>query len=501
MLRVLSVIVIAITPLLNGCAAFYHPANDQAAQAAAKSFNDAALGHSLEAERALLLKHQADRQNLVKRSQLALRDATLALVLDGGSPEYTWGFLRSASENRMVALRGKPQALPAGCHPTLKDARRFEMTEAEKAAIGAAQIALFTAGKADKVAPSCKSLPTAIAAGSGPGYAGLVAGYDAQCRVVIQAQACVAALEGNGGEIGALAAQVAAMTEKKAAIAQQLKSIKNQVADLIAQADAAKGTEGAAADVAAQIAALISRMEKTVPSDEDLAKVPALSRLADDGRMAALEQKKEILDSYLLALKGTAGTAPSLPVHRTQLVSALVNRATAQAPPPTVGIMMQADFYRQQIAAAQLRSVRSDEAIRILQRRRDALVAELSYLQETLTYLDAAKAACDVKSPFFNSLASGSLKQCSNTAARALMAFTASWTLGRAPAEQASYMLIDQDELAALDESETALRQSEAVLRVAFDEVAKRHAAGIKTEDIASLWQALGITAIAVRVK
>lgn len=207
------------------------------------------------------------------------------------------------------------------------------------------------------------------------------------------------------------------------------------------------------------------------------------------------------MDSYLLALKGTAAADASLPVHRTQLVSTLVNRSTTKPPPPTVGIMMQADFYRQQIGAAQQRSVRSDEAIGIMQRRRDALVAELSYLQETLRYLDEAKLRCDLNSPFFNSLASGSMKPCSNAAARALMAFTASWTLGRTPAEQASYRLIDQDELAALDESETALRQSEAVLRVAFDEVAKRHAAGIKAEDIASLWQALGITAIAVRVK
>lgn len=259
----LPTLAVGIAPLLTGCAAFYHPANDQAAQAAAKSFNDAALGHSLDAERALLIKQQADRQILVKRSQLALRDSALALVLDGGSREYTWDFLRSSSQNRMVALRGKEQALPAGCHKTIKDARRREKTEGEKASLGAANIAILMAGKKEKVIPSCQSQPTAIPAGIGQGAAFLFAAYDAQCAVVIEAQACVAALKGNGGEIAALGAQVGAMKAKKQAIAQDLKSLKKQVADLIEEADRAKGTEGKAAAVAAQIQTLLDQMEQT----------------------------------------------------------------------------------------------------------------------------------------------------------------------------------------------------------------------------------------------
>lgn len=137
----------------------------------------------------------------------------------------------------------------------------------------------------------------------------------------------------------------------------------------------------------------------------------------------------------------------------------------------------------------------------IAEGKRAALTAELDYLMQAQAHLKEAARHCDLAKPYFNSIARGSGSPCSNLASRALLAFAASWTAGRLPATQADYRLIEQDELAALDESEAALQQSESVLKAIFAQIAKLNAAGIKPEDIAGLWQAAAATVIAIRVK
>lgn len=86
-------------------------------------------------------------------------------------------------------------------------------------------------------------------------------------------------------------------------------------------------------------------------------------------------------------------------------------------------------------------------------------------------------------------------------ASKALLSYASAWTLGRVPAKQVDYLLIDQDEQAALDESEVALRQTNSVIKAAMAQIVALNAAGLKPEDFSNLWQALSLTAIALRVK
>jgi hypothetical protein len=75
------------------------------------------------------------------------------------------------------------------------------------------------------------------------------------------------------------------------------------------------------------------------------------------------------------------------------------------------------------------------------------------------------------------------------------------WTLGRAEYEKLEYQLIGQAHEGALDNSEIALAQADALIRIPLEQVAKAYASGVRPEDLANLIRALGLSAIAVRVK
>lgn len=500
MSRFAAAIGVALLSTLQGCAALYNPDRDKAAQAAQQAFSDAAIGQAMQDERKVLLANQAERQALVKRQELALRDATLALVIDGTTPAYTWDMLRTETENRLAALRGavKPQA--QGCHPLAKDARQYLVAETEKAALGAAQVYLATIDSEQAMSLSCQAIPSALPQGASPVVAALLQGYDEQCAVVNKATACLASLEGSGGTLGAISAQIRQAQEVKATYGADIAKTKKVLAKLIAEADSAKGGLGAAASFATGVEAQLAKLESIKPGKAKGSN-PLLARLADEGRLASLEQKRALLEQYLAALNGADNADATPALHRTRLIADLVNHSTATTAPPTAGILMQAEFFRQQIDTAKVRNARADAIMHIAEGKRAALSAELDYLMQAQAHLKEAARHCDLAKPYFNSIARGSGSPCSNLASRALLAFAASWTAGRLPATQADYRLIEQDELAALDESEAALQQSESVLKTIFAQIAKLNAAGIKPEDIAGLWQAAAATVIAIRVK
>ena len=90
---------------LCGCAYLYRADDDKAAQAASKSFNDAAIGKALEAEREALVKSQQERQELVKRSEFARRDDALVRAIGGGTE--TWAVMKDTVEKRLVEFEEK----------------------------------------------------------------------------------------------------------------------------------------------------------------------------------------------------------------------------------------------------------------------------------------------------------------------------------------------------------------------------------------------------------
>ena len=490
---------------MSGCAYFYRADDDKAAQTAVKSFNDAALGKTLEAERGALVKTQQDRQNLVKRSQLALRDASLARIIGGTGTEYTWGALGEWTQKRVFAIRGTDTAapLPANCERLLNNAISDQHFAATQTLLDADKIAVYGTNMSSAFKVACDAQPSQPPAGLiGDAVAiALARNFDRACERARVAVSCVKAHLGVGGALQAIEAQLDANAAERKSVENQIKELDEKYRTDLAAADAAKPKDGDAKLLAAKLQQRLDDIAALADKASDTAKKSGQAGFFELAKLDAMEKKKAVLEGYIAAIEGKDAADASLGQHRAYLIANLVNRATDRPAPPTAGIVLQAELYRQQIAASQARIKRLDDTEMLIKVKRDYLTMELAYLEEAALHLEAAArpGACDIGKSFNDAIARGD--GCSITAASALLAFTSAWTLGRMPYEQTDYRLIDQDELTALDESESALRQSEGVIRLALDQVAKLNASGIKPEEIANLWQALGITAIAVRIK
>ncbi|WP_164091601.1 hypothetical protein [Comamonas thiooxydans] len=492
------------TQSLTGCALLHRPDDDKTAQSASKSFDEAELGKMLGAERNALTKAQRERHELVKRSQFALRDATLAAVIGGTTPDSTWGALQNSVDLRMKYLLGSvPTSLPENCNPSLSSAqidRDFANTKVLLAADKVKQIAL---NLGETVPLSCTKQPTPLAPNQMANISlnALVQAYDRACGDLTRKQACVSAHLANG-ELKLAQSRIETAENEHQRVKDEIAEATKAYKEALAVADDAKPTAGAAQNLANALQKRlddINALAKKVDGVNDKATKVGFAELAN---LESLEQRKEILDSYIKALQGADPGAKDLPQHRTYLVANLVNRASEKPAPPTAGIVLQAELYRQQIANSQARLHRVDETLEALRARYAALAVELAELQKARLHLaDAAssKGHCNQAVSLYESLSAG--KGCEIHVGGVLLAFNNAWTLGRMPAELADYRQIDVQEQIALDESEAGLMQTQTVLRASLDQIVKLNAAGIKPEEVAALWQALGITAIAIRVK
>lgn len=488
---------------LAGCGSLYNAGNDKIAQGASKAFSDAGVGKALEAERASLVKSQAERQALVKRSQLALRDANLALMVDGAKVSTTWGKLESETEKRIVEIAGSADMkLDPSCGSMALARNEMENSAANVRQMRA-QLAIKMAAIKDAPEFSCASksevLPPQLAADVE--VVALIGSYNTLCDEARKAAQCIAGLSaGNQGLLAQKRMALQEIAQAREGISTEVSNRRAQYKAALAEADKQDGTPGVAAQLAAELAQSLEGLDKVQVKIASVKSNPVLSRLGEAGRLAALNEKKELLDGYIEALSGKGKGSASQSQHRVLLVSQLVNRATGKAAPPTAGILMEAELTRQQAAAAQKRIERALESERIIKKQRDYLLDELDFLLDARANLAAARPACTGK-PLYVALNSGTANACSIYAAKALLSFSGAWTAGRVPMEQGEYLLIDQVELAALDASEAALLQTEGAVKAAMAQIVALHASGIKPEDIAALAQAISLPVIAARVK
>lgn len=486
---------------LTGCALLYRPEDDKLAQSASKSLDEAQLGKALDAEREALGKAQRERHDIVKRSEFARRDAMLALVIGGTKVDTTWVALEEAVGLRMTYLNGGGKVLlPANCNPLLSIARTDYDFSRTRTFLESDNVKLAAQSAGETVPLSCSSLPTKLTPrqAANPLLGPIVKGYDLACTSEKALQACVSA-HMAGGELERVYSRIGVADKERETLESDIVKATKVFKDALAVADAAKPAAGAAQNLASFLEQKLDDIEALGTKPGAVNSVTNKLGFSELAILASLEQRKGVVESYITALQGIDPGEKDISQHRTYLVANLVNRVTGKPAPPTAGLVLQAELYRQQIANTQARLRRANESLDTLRSRHASLVVELSELQKAKAYLDAStKGNCRMVSLYESFLAG---KGCEIFAGGALFAFNNAWTLGRMPAELADYRWIDVHEQLALDESVGNLTQTQTILRASLDQIVKLNAAGIKPEEIAALWQALGITAIAVRIK
>jgi hypothetical protein len=85
-------------------------------------------------------------------------------------------------------------------------------------------------------------------------------------------------------------------------------------------------------------------------------------------------------------------------------------------------------------------------------------------------------------------------------AADALAYIAESWSIGRTPAEEIDFLLLGIDHHAALENSSAAFAQWSNLIGVPLSQLVAYHESGIKSEDLANLINAAGLSAIAAGV-
>ena len=86
-------------------------------------------------------------------------------------------------------------------------------------------------------------------------------------------------------------------------------------------------------------------------------------------------------------------------------------------------------------------------------------------------------------------------------AADALAYLAESWSIGRTPAEEIDFLIFGIDHRAALENSSAALAQWSNLIGVPLSQLVAYHESGIKSEDLANLINAAGLSAIAAGVR
>lgn len=496
--------------VLSGCGSLYNAANDRAAHSAGKAYDLAGLGQALDAERAALAQQQTERHALVIRSQLALRDRALVLILDEPRAALSWNRLEQQLSARIASIAGSaegvldqqhcPMVAPPAPGQTLDHRLRLAHTslqqEADSMQAARSNLAMALATHTTPPALSCEQAGALRIDPQATEAALLADHYRGACERLNKAKACIASAF-SGGALQTLTRTLSGLTEAKAVMAADVGTRRHAYTQLLNAADSG-APPGNPAQLAARLTDALDALENTASLTVAKLPQPLLARLGESGRLAALKEKRALLDAHIQALAGVGAPGASRSAHRLALVASLLDKAGAQGA-PTAGILMEAEFVRQQIGAVEARMQRAAQAEQIIRRQQDHLLAELGWLLDARGALATAPRDCRDK-PLQASL-SASSAACASAVSKALVAFSAAWTAGRIPVEQDDYRLIDLGEQAALEESATALAQTDAVIRTALGQIAALHASGIKPEDIAALAQALSLPAIAARLK
>lgn len=493
--------------VLSGCGSLYNAANDRAAQAAGKAYDLAGLGQALDAERAALAQQQAERHELVIRSQLALRDRALVLILDEPNAALSWNRLEQQLTARIGSIAGSAEGVLDHRHcpmvapgQTLNHRLGLAHTSLQQEAgsmqAARSNLAIALATHTTPPALSCEQAGALRIDPEATEAVLLADHYRGACERLNKAKACIASAF-SGGALQTLTQTLSGLTEAKAVMAADVGTRRHAYTQLLNAADSG-APPGNPAQLAARLTDALDALENTGSLTVAKLPHPLLARLGESGRLAALKEKRALLDAHVQALAGVAAPGASRSAHRLALVASLLDKAGAHGA-PTAGILMEAEFVRQQIGAIEARIERAAQAEQIIRRQQDHLLAELGWLLDARGALATAPRDCKAK-PLQASL-SASSPACAGAVSKALVAFSAAWTAGRIPVEQDDYRLMDLAEQAALEESATALAQTDAVIRTALGQIAALHASGIKPEDIAALAQALSLPAIAVRLK
>lgn len=494
----------------------YRVADDQQAQAAKKAYSEADLRKSIDSERKASAA-LADREQIaVARDQRSLRDRTLVALLVNTQREQTWDVLLRQIDTRLEALIGKSKGEAGDPKADLG-----QQLDSYLDGLTRTQIKLEPARQTYRLATKGKVVPTCpIQASQRPKADELelqiaFRSFEGLCKDVTDYQAQIKGLIEPGSLLGRKDEQLAAVAAEIAllqdATAQASSEYESALAETNKTSDPGKLEAAAAAlkeklDNVETLPAIehvtdaVGKVEK-LPFLKNLKADPILSRFLAQGAQEKTLKQKQLIDSALEALQGRASADATPQLKVVARVSDLEKAITSDSYVQLSAFVLQAEFLRLKASAIDGQIVRAKERVDLFKKQRSAIVDEILFLVDARKKLRSyERAGCPRSGALYDDYRKGP-QTCKADLAGALASVSTAWTLGRLENERLEYKVIGQAYEAALDDSEIAIMQADALLRIPIEQVAKAYASGIRPEDLGNLIHALGFSAIAVRVK
>ena len=457
----------SVVPILLftvGCGSFFNQQRSDTATAAQKKFTDVKLGDLLKEERKYHAEIVAREVAIAQRQLAATRDARLISILVNEKPKDA---ATKAIQTRLRELRGEDQGIVnllitiEGQEQGLRSAGDLYVIKRQRSdpkleCIGTdVQVSTRARGEWDEVQDRCVELAASRAEISRFGKAGL---------------------------LGQTALRIATTERARTELAVRLKNAEKDARESAAALAAAQkqSKSGVLLDAAA-LAKLKENVTKIeIPSGQQLS-----SAGIDDVRVAALlrwtEMQRAAIEKVLAAATSGATEPPAGTSDALQIAAVLPSLAAQLREghdlPRVSALVMEsqrlridADRYKRQLA-------RVDEEL-ALQR------AKLLRLRdETRIISDAVSKLND-----------------NATVDEALAKYAEAWTVSRIPMKEIEWKLIALAHDRALDQSEAALAQWEALVRTPLEAVVASAGSGLKPEDVARLLHAIELGALAAGV-
>jgi hypothetical protein len=483
----------AASILTTGCAnpRLYNSNDDSLAKKASDAVEGANLKSALVPERAAMLELAKREQEAVRRDQYGLRDRKISRILSATTQREGWDQLAKEISDRITDL--------AGSTATSREIESAASRRDDAAAKLPNQRQIYYLASKGKVALSCPIAPSQRPA-AGTELASTIQVFEQDCNAIVRASADLARLMG-AKQLGTLNRQIAEIEAAQASYEADLEKAKAAFEEALAKSQAP--ADPPSKDAA--LATLKARFDElgNLPKPLGLLKDSVISKLGDAGKLEKLKAEKKAVDDLIQALDGQVPASGATSAQ--QRLAALRNLADAisAAPPPALtAAILESEHLRLETVGVERHIARAKERLALLRNKQASMVDELVFLNAAQRALDDYSGAgkCARETSLYSSFLKAD-SNCRFMLAQVLSNYVNAMTFGKAEQELIDYQLIAQGHEAALDNSETALAQTDNLMRVPAAQLAKAYGGGLRPEEISNLVNALGLGAIAVRVK
>jgi hypothetical protein len=478
--------------LASGCAntRLYNAADDALAKKAGDAVAAADLKSALVPERAAMQELSKREQEAVRRDQLGLRDRKVAAILSATKTEFGWDFLDSELAGRQRVLAGSLEAARA-----IETAILQRDDAAAKLVLLRQNYLVLTRGRVSLSCPvSASQRPEA-----GSELAMAMRPFENACTAFQKAATDLQAALSQGA-IGGLTANIAEVDGARAEFELQLAASKSAYQQALAQSKAKDQ-----ADKRSTLDTLKAKFDGllNIPKPPALLGDKVLAKLTESAKLEKVLAERQALEDLIQAFDGQLPAQGATSAQeRLAALRSLADASNSPAALPLTALILQAEHLRLEAAGIDRSVSRAKERIALLRKKQAAMVEEVRSInsaQKAVADFSAAS-ACGKRASLYDTFIA-TTPSCRFVLAQALSDYVNATTLGRVEQELIDYQLIAQGHEAALDESETALAQTDNLMRVPASQLAKAYGSGVRPEDISNLVNALGLGAIAVRVK